>query len=81
MLPIGLSRYLLLSFSYLKCSFDSAVIPTSQLLSDPDTESLVACPDVTIWLGPGKHVVGYCIVSYITLRLGISKAYIRTEWL
>ncbi|KAJ7237580.1 FAD/NAD-P-binding domain-containing protein [Mycena rebaudengoi] len=38
-----------------------ALIPTSEMLRDPLLRPLVEVPEVTCWMGPGKHVVGYCI--------------------
>ncbi|KAJ7206104.1 FAD/NAD-P-binding domain-containing protein [Mycena pura] len=38
-----------------------AIIPTADLMNDPLLESLVLVPEVTCWMGPGKHVVGYCL--------------------
>ncbi|TFK32640.1 hypothetical protein BDQ12DRAFT_692251 [Crucibulum laeve] len=38
-----------------------AVVPVEKLLSDPDLAPLITTPEVTCWLGPGRHVVGYCI--------------------
>lgn len=33
------------------------------MLADPELESFISKPAVTCWLGPGRHIVGYCIVS------------------
>ncbi|KAF7358161.1 FAD/NAD(P)-binding domain-containing protein [Mycena venus] len=38
-----------------------ATIPTTEMMKDPLLKSLVAVPEATCWMGPGKHVVGYCI--------------------
>jgi salicylate hydroxylase len=38
-----------------------AVIDASVLLQDPETRSFVEERKATIWYGPGRHVVGYCI--------------------
>jgi salicylate hydroxylase len=38
-----------------------AVIPTSTLLADPFLSSLVEHPEMTGWMGPGRHIMGYCI--------------------
>ncbi|KAF8886989.1 hypothetical protein BD779DRAFT_1441367 [Infundibulicybe gibba] len=40
-----------------------AVIPASALLSEPTLASFVQTPEVTCWIGPGKHAVGYCITG------------------
>lgn len=41
-----------------------AIIPTELMQDDPELRMLIDAPGLTIWLGPGKHIVGYCIVSY-----------------
>ncbi|KAJ7177494.1 hypothetical protein C8R43DRAFT_1084622 [Mycena crocata] len=38
-----------------------AIIPTARMKKDPLLKSLVSVPEVSCWMGPGKHVVGYCI--------------------
>ncbi|KAI6168788.1 FAD/NAD(P)-binding domain-containing protein [Pisolithus thermaeus] len=38
-----------------------AVLPTKILLADPDLRSLVETPEITTWLGPERHIVGYNI--------------------
>ncbi|GLB37981.1 putative protein with domain-containing protein [Lyophyllum shimeji] len=38
-----------------------ATIPTSKMLLDPDLRSLVEGAETNVWMGPGRHVVGYCI--------------------
>lgn len=40
-------------------------IPTSYLVKDPDLIGLVENPQYLCWMGPEKHIVGYCIVSLI----------------
>lgn len=42
-----------------------ATIPTDQMLRDPDLRSFVEYPEMTGWMGPGRHVVGYNIVSQL----------------
>jgi len=39
-----------------------AVIPAVELLKDPDLKELVDFPEMTGWIGPGRHIVAYCIV-------------------
>jgi len=36
-------------------------VPTSELMKDPDLRPLVETPEAYCWMGPGKHIVGYCI--------------------
>ncbi|KAF7366395.1 FAD/NAD(P)-binding domain-containing protein [Mycena sanguinolenta] len=38
-----------------------AVIPTSEMVKDPDLKPLVDHPEMTGWIGPGRHIMGYCI--------------------
>ncbi|KAI6011791.1 hypothetical protein EDC04DRAFT_2609745 [Pisolithus marmoratus] len=38
-----------------------AVLPTEMLLADPDLRSLVETPEMTMWLGPERHIVAYNI--------------------
>jgi len=38
-----------------------AVIPTSKLLEDSSLSSLVEHSEMTGWMGPGRHIMGYCI--------------------
>ncbi len=38
------------------------VIPSHMLLEDPDLKSLVDVPEMTGWMGPGRHVMAYNIV-------------------
>lgn len=46
-----------------------AIIRTSAMMEDPELKELVDETALTIWLGPGRHVVGYCIVCFkITIR-------------
>ncbi|ELU37079.1 salicylate 1-monooxygenase [Rhizoctonia solani AG-1 IA] len=40
-----------------------AIVPTDKLLADPELRSLVEHPEMTGWMGPGRHIMGYCIVS------------------
>ncbi|KAF7373894.1 FAD/NAD P-binding domain-containing protein [Mycena sanguinolenta] len=38
-----------------------AIIPTSEMCKDPDLKPFVDHPEATAWIGPGRHIVGYCI--------------------
>jgi salicylate hydroxylase len=39
-----------------------AIISTTEMLKDPDLKQLVDETEMTGWIGPGKHIMGYCIV-------------------
>lgn len=39
------------------------VLPTDTFSDDPQLKALIDEPKITCWIGPGKHVVGYCMVS------------------
>lgn len=41
-----------------------AVIPTELIMADPDLKFLVEEQTTNVWLGPGRHVVGYFVVSF-----------------
>lgn len=56
-----------------------AIIPTSEMLKDPALKELVESPEMTGWMGPGRHIMGYCIVccsshcpNSLSLTSGIS---------
>ncbi|KAJ7352158.1 hypothetical protein DFH08DRAFT_693715 [Mycena albidolilacea] len=38
-----------------------AIIPTSEMRKDSDLKPLVDHPEMTGWIGPGRHIMGYCI--------------------
>lgn len=44
-----------------------AVIPTDVMLNDPELRSFVETPETSVWMGPRRHMVGYCIVCCILL--------------
>ena len=44
-----------------------ATISTELLLKDPELKPFVDNPEATSWMGPGMHVVGYCLVSLLSL--------------
>ena len=45
-----------------------ALIPTSSMMDDPELKALVDTPELTTWMGPGRHIMGYCVVSHIPLN-------------
>ncbi|KIK69605.1 hypothetical protein GYMLUDRAFT_186757 [Collybiopsis luxurians FD-317 M1] len=60
------------------------VLPTETFLSDPQLKTLVEEPRVTCWMGPGGHVVGYCIrnrkeYNIVLIKHGNEEAYSWTE--
>lgn len=38
-----------------------AIIPVDKMLKDPDLRPLVENPEMTGWMGPGRHIMAYCI--------------------
>ncbi|GJJ14116.1 hypothetical protein Clacol_008373 [Clathrus columnatus] len=38
-----------------------AIVPCSQLLSDPELCQFVENPEMTAWMAPGRHLMAYCI--------------------
>ncbi|KAF8733221.1 hypothetical protein AX14_004040 [Amanita brunnescens Koide BX004] len=38
-----------------------ATMSTESMLRDPELKTLVDNPESTLWMGPNKHVVGYCL--------------------
>ncbi|KAJ7094215.1 hypothetical protein C8R44DRAFT_952015 [Mycena epipterygia] len=38
-----------------------AIIPTAAMLADPDLTFLVENGEMVSWMGPEKHIIGYCI--------------------
>lgn len=38
-----------------------AIISTDVMLKDPDLKQFVETPEMTAWMGPGRHLMGYCI--------------------
>jgi len=38
-----------------------ALLPTELLLKDPDLAPFVTEPQMTIWMGPKRHIVAYCV--------------------
>lgn len=45
-----------------------AMVPVSKLMEHDDLRELVERPHMTGWMGPGRHVMGYCIVRPTVLR-------------
>lgn len=41
-----------------------AIIPTSVMLDDPDLKPFVDTPEMTAWMGPGRHLMAYNIASH-----------------
>ncbi|KAF5389185.1 hypothetical protein D9757_003487 [Collybiopsis confluens] len=37
------------------------ILPTHTFLSDPQLKALIEEPTISCWMGPGRHIVGYCI--------------------
>lgn len=40
-----------------------AIVPTDAMLADPDLRPFVENPEMTAWMGPGRHIMAYNIVS------------------
>ncbi|KZW01800.1 FAD/NAD(P)-binding domain-containing protein [Exidia glandulosa HHB12029] len=38
-----------------------AIVPASKLMEHPELREFVERPHMTGWMGPGRHVMGYCI--------------------
>ncbi|KAJ6571294.1 hypothetical protein B0H19DRAFT_1208878 [Mycena capillaripes] len=38
-----------------------AIIPTSEMCKDLALKALVDYPEMIVWVGPARHVIGYCI--------------------
>ncbi|KAG9124299.1 hypothetical protein FRC07_012099 [Ceratobasidium sp. 392] len=38
-----------------------AIIPAEKMVGDPQLKELIDHPEMTAWMGPGRHVMGYCI--------------------
>lgn len=41
-----------------------AVVPTKIMMEDPELRVLVEHPTMTAWMAPGRHLMGYNIVSH-----------------
>lgn len=46
-----------------------AIIPTDVMIRDPDLKPLVDEAEMTGWMGPDRHVMAYCIVSFPSFKL------------
>ncbi len=44
-----------------------AVIPSHLLLDDPELKELIDVPEMTGWMGPGRHIMAYNIVRRLLL--------------
>lgn len=53
-----------------------AIVPTDLMIQDPELRPLVESAEGTIWMAPGRHLGGYCIVS-ANVRLAFLQ-YLRT---
>jgi hypothetical protein len=42
------------------------IVPTDLLIAEHDLKFLVDNPVMTGWMGPGRHIMSYCIVSLIS---------------
>ncbi|CEL54331.1 3-hydroxybenzoate 6-hydroxylase 1 OS=Pseudomonas alcaligenes GN=xlnD PE=1 SV=1 [Rhizoctonia solani AG-1 IB] len=38
-----------------------AIIPAEKMRGDPELEALLETPEMTAWMGPGRHIMAYCI--------------------
>ncbi|KAF8684732.1 hypothetical protein RHS04_01160 [Rhizoctonia solani] len=38
-----------------------AIIPAEKMRGDPELEALLENPEMTAWMGPGRHIMAYCI--------------------
>ncbi|KAE9404011.1 FAD/NAD-binding domain-containing protein, partial [Gymnopus androsaceus JB14] len=60
------------------------VLPTDTFSDDPQLKALIDEPKITCWIGPGKHVVGYCMrerkeYNMVLIKGGDGHAYSWTE--
>lgn len=49
-----------------------ATVPVSKMVNDPDLAHIVTESSLDIWIGPGRHVVGYMIAGGSTYNLVLS---------
>ncbi|KAF5369572.1 hypothetical protein D9758_002574 [Tetrapyrgos nigripes] len=61
-----------------------AIVPTKEMLDDPELRSLVKNQEITCWIGPGKHLIGYCIsggeeYNMVVVKADDGSAYSWTE--
>jgi len=40
-----------------------AIVPAEKLLEHEDLKEFIEYPHMTSWMGPGRHIMGYCIVG------------------
>lgn len=45
------------------------IIPTEKMMGDPELRRLVENPEMTGWMGPGRHIMAYCIVRRMSIFL------------
>lgn len=55
------------------------VVPTDALLCDPLLRPLVEDPRVMVWMGPDRHIVGYCVVCSFDISCSFSLMLISLE--
>lgn len=46
-----------------------ALVPTSELMKDPDLRPLIDTPEMVGWMGPGRHIMAYSVVRDLPNRL------------
>ncbi|KAI5119660.1 hypothetical protein M0805_007751 [Coniferiporia weirii] len=51
-----------------------SLIPTDLMSADPDLAPLVTDHEVTVWLGPGRHIVAYCINGKREYHMALARA-------
>ena len=44
-------------------------LPTDEMAKHPELKAFVDSPEMTGWMGPGRHIMAYCIVSMLFFRL------------
>ena len=55
-----------------------ATIAVADMLKDQDLRPLVETPQIHCWMGPGRHIVGYCIVGILKPEISlINPLYIQ----
>ncbi|KAJ3716987.1 FAD/NAD-binding domain-containing protein [Lentinula raphanica] len=60
------------------------VLPTETFKDEPQLRALVDEPRIRCWIGPGRHVVGYCIrhrseYNMVLIKPGVGHSYSWTE--
>ena len=44
-----------------------ALIPIEAMKNDEDLMPLITSSELNCWMGPGKHIVAYCVVSFFLI--------------